>query len=141
MASPILNPATPGSYALHSAVQSGLQINFAGQVDHKKKDFAINLVAGGNIALHINFRFEKTKTVAMNSQIGNGWGNEVRHDNPLHHDNTFELQVRVYPGYFHVTVNGILLADFPHRLPYESIQAISLDGHVHMKAITFTRFA
>ncbi|EFP05032.1 CRE-LEC-9 protein [Caenorhabditis remanei] len=140
MAAPILNPACPGSYALPYGVRSGLQIAFNGLVKHKNKDFNINLLSGGNIALHMSFRWEKDKIVAINAKIDNAWGNEIRHSNPLHHDQAFDLQVRVYPGHFHVTTNGVLLGDFPHRLPFESIGAISLEGNVHINNIQFSQF-
>lgn len=42
------------------------------------RDFVVNLISGGNIALHVNFRFEKQKIVAINAKIDNAWGNEVR---------------------------------------------------------------
>uniref|UniRef100_A0A8R1DRZ4 Galectin n=1 Tax=Caenorhabditis japonica TaxID=281687 RepID=A0A8R1DRZ4_CAEJA len=141
MAAPILNPSVPGSYALQYGVRSGLQIAVSGVVKHKNKDFAINLISGGNIALHCNFRWEKDKLVVLNSKIDNHWGSEIKHANPLHHDHPFDLQIRVYPGYFHVTTNGVLIGDFPHRLPFEAIQAISLDGNVTISNILFTQFS
>uniref|UniRef100_A0A1I7U0C6 Galectin n=1 Tax=Caenorhabditis tropicalis TaxID=1561998 RepID=A0A1I7U0C6_9PELO len=135
-----LEVAVPGSFALPYGVRSGLQIGVNGLVKHKNKDFVINLISGGNIALHISFRWEKDKIIAMNAKLDNAWGSEIRHANPLHHDQAFDLQIRVYPGYFHITTNGVLLADFPHRLPFETIQAISLEGNVHINNIQFTQF-
>ncbi|CCD64782.1 Galectin [Caenorhabditis elegans] len=139
MAAPILNPSVPGTFALPFGVRSGLQIAVNGLVKHKK-DFVVNLISGGNIALHVNFRFEKQKIVAINAKIDNAWGNEISHANPLHHDQAFDLQIRVYPGYFHITTNGVLLGDFPHRLPFESIQAINLEGKVHINNVQYSQF-
>ncbi|CAD6185489.1 unnamed protein product [Caenorhabditis auriculariae] len=90
--------------------------------------------------LHINFRWEKDKIIVLNSRIANAWGSEIRHENVLHHDQHFDLQVRIHGGYYHITVNGVLLADYPHRADPQLAQAIQLEGNVQMESITFEGF-
>ncbi|CAB3399184.1 unnamed protein product [Caenorhabditis bovis] len=140
MSQRINQPASPGSFAIPMALTHGTEITFNGTVHSSKKDFTINLLAGSNTALQVDFRWKNDKIVVLNAKIDNVWGNELRHDNPLHHGQTFELNVRVYPTYYHVTVNGVLLGDFPHRVAYQSVNAIFLDGHVNMHFVNFTRF-
>ncbi|CAD6191497.1 unnamed protein product [Caenorhabditis auriculariae] len=135
------NPSVPGAVAVYEPLQDGCTISVHGHVRHgHHKNFAVELLSGPHIVLHVNFRFHHEHIVAMNSFSHGAWGPEIRHKNPLHHSDHFDLRITVRHFGYHITVNGYHLADFPHRFPYQSVQAVGLKGDVHVDKIHFEGF-
>ncbi|CAP23103.1 Protein CBR-LEC-8 [Caenorhabditis briggsae] len=137
----ITSPDVPSAHAIREQLRAGTEIHVAGHVTHHHhKDFSVELLSGPHIVLHVNFRFEHGHRVAMNTSVNGQWGSEIDHHNPLKHHDHFDLKIHVHEGYYHISVNGEHLADFPHRLPYQSVQAVGLKGAVHVDQISFTGF-
>ncbi|CAI5452342.1 unnamed protein product [Caenorhabditis angaria] len=135
------HPSVPTALAIYEPLQDGVTISVHGHVKHgHHKNFAVELLSGPNIVLHVNFRFHHEHVVVMNSEFGNMWGPEIRHRNPLHHSEHFHLHIKVHHGYYHISVNNHHLADFPHRYPFQSVQAIGLKGDVHVDKVHFEGF-
>ncbi|PIC12166.1 hypothetical protein B9Z55_028630 [Caenorhabditis nigoni] len=137
----ITSPDVPSAHAIREQLRAGTEIHVTGHVTHHHhKDFSVELLSGPHIVLHVNFRFEHGHRVAMNTSVNGQWGSEIDHHNPLKHHDHFDLKIHVHEGYYHISVNGEHLADFPHRLPYQSVQAVGLKGAVHVDQISFTGF-
>ncbi|PIC16142.1 hypothetical protein B9Z55_022847 [Caenorhabditis nigoni] len=121
----ITSPDVPSAHAIREQLRAGTEIHVTGHVTHHHhKDFSVELLSGPHIVLHVNFRFEHGHRVAMNTSVNGQWGSEIDHHNPLKHHDHFDLKIHVHEGYYHISVNGEHLADFPHRLPYQSVQAV-----------------
>ncbi|CAB3397002.1 unnamed protein product [Caenorhabditis bovis] len=135
------NPSVPSALAIFEPLQVGSVISVDGHVRHgHHKNFAVELLSGQHIVLHVNFRFHHEHVVVMNSQSYGSWGSEIRHRNPLHHSDHFNLRIQVHSGYYNISVNGVHLADYPHRFPFQSVQAIGLKGDVHVDRVNFEGF-
>ncbi|UMM36069.1 hypothetical protein L5515_008394 [Caenorhabditis briggsae] len=135
------NPSVPTALTIFEPLQDGSTVSVHGHVRHgHHKNFSVELLSGPNIVLHVNFRFHHSHMVAMNSQFNGMWGPEISHRNPLHHSEHFHLTIKVHMGYYHIAVNGHHLADYPHRYPYQSVQAVGLKGDVHVDKVHFEGF-
>ncbi|VDK56997.1 unnamed protein product [Cylicostephanus goldi] len=132
----------PGVIPIHEQLHPGCNIDVHGEVVHgHHKDFAVELVSGPHIVLHVNFRFHHTHEVVMNSASHGAWGTEIKHKNPLHHNDQFHLHISVHQSHYEISVNGHHLADYTHRFPMESVQGIGLKGDVKVKKVEFSGFA
>ncbi|KAE9413510.1 hypothetical protein Angca_006978, partial [Angiostrongylus cantonensis] len=131
----------PCAIPIHEQLRDGCEIDIHGEVRHgHHKDFAVELLSGPHIVLHINFRFHHEHTVVMNSCSYGSWGPEVRHHNPLHSHEHFHLHIYVRQCHYDIEVNGHHLASFNHRFPAESVQAIGLKGDVYIEKVNFRGF-
>ncbi|KAJ1352504.1 hypothetical protein KIN20_008847 [Parelaphostrongylus tenuis] len=134
-------PPVPSAIPIHEQLRAGCEIDIHGNVRHgHHKDFAVELLSGPYIVLHINFRFHHTHEVVMNSWSYGSWGSEVRHHNPLHGHDHFHLHIYVHEYHYDISVNGHHLALFQHRFPVESVQAIGLKGDVYIEKVKFRGF-
>ncbi|CAI5454866.1 unnamed protein product [Caenorhabditis angaria] len=137
----INNPQIPSAHAIRETLRAGSEITVRGHVTHDHhKDFAVELLSGPHIVLHVNFRFEHEHIVVVNTSVAGQWGAEIRHHNPLKHHDHFTLAIHIHQDYYQISVNGEHLFDFPHRLPVESVQAIGFQGHAHVDEVSFTGF-
>ncbi|KAL6723764.1 hypothetical protein Aduo_018734 [Ancylostoma duodenale] len=137
----VQHPPVPSAIPLNEQLRDGCKIDLHGRVEHgHHKNFAVELLSGPHIVLHINFRFHHEHEVVMNSCSHGSWGPEVRHRNPLHHSDHFHLHIHVRHTHYDIEVNGHHLASFHHRFPVESVQALGLKGDVHVEKINFTGF-
>ncbi|PAV89372.1 hypothetical protein WR25_11921 isoform D [Diploscapter pachys] len=137
----VYSPPIPGTVAIHEQLHDGCKIRVIGNVTNgHHKNFAIELLSGPHVVLHVNFRFHHEHQVVMNSSSFGNWGPEVRHKNPLHHGNSFDLLIAVHAGHYHISVNGHHLADYHHRFPAASVQAIGLRGDMGVSQVIFEGF-
>ncbi|KAK6035069.1 galactoside-binding lectin [Cooperia oncophora] len=135
----IYHPAVPSAVPIYETLRAGCQINVFGKVNHGHfKNFAVELLSGPHIVLHINFRFHHEHKVVMNSCNYGSWG--IEHHNPLHHDDPFHLCICAHVLYFEIELNGCPLAQYPHRYPMESVQALGLKGDVTIERVHFSGF-
>ncbi|PIO77091.1 galactoside-binding lectin [Teladorsagia circumcincta] len=142
----VFYPPVPSAIPIREKLRSGCDIDVYGKVNHgSHKNFSIELLSGPHIVLHINFRFQHSdKQVVMNSYSG-AWGQEacllVRHDNPLGRDDSFQLHIHCQHNYYEVIeLNGTPLANFTHRFPMESVQALGMKGDVTIEKVLFSGF-
>ncbi|KHJ99784.1 galactoside-binding lectin [Oesophagostomum dentatum] len=133
--------SVPGVIPIHEQLHAGCVIDVHGVVEHgHHKNFAVELVSGPHVVLHVNFRFHHEHEVVMNSCSHGNWGVEVRHKNPLHHGDHFHLHIHVHQDHYEIKVNGHHLADYLHRFPKESVQGLGLKGDVNVEKVDFSGF-
>ncbi|XP_068625887.1 galectin-5-like [Battus philenor] len=142
-ASPIYDPKVPCVYHIPGGMYPGRMIRFQGNVPHGAQRFAINLQCGPNtdprddIALHLNFRFMEM-CVVRNHLTAMSWGVEdTAGGMPLVRGEAFEALLLCEPMSIKVALNGVHFCEFPHRLPYQRISHLAVDGDVMLQYIVF----
>ncbi|KAL1513137.1 hypothetical protein ABEB36_002594 [Hypothenemus hampei] len=143
MAQPIVNPELPFVDEIPSGLQPGKMIRFQG-VTHPNSDrFNINFATGPNskprddTALHISVRLNQGY-IARNSYRNGAWQDEQGSGKlPIGKAQSFEIIVLVDPNHYKVAVNGQHFCEFPHRIPYDEVTHLLLDGDVALTLISF----
>ncbi|KAE9413507.1 hypothetical protein Angca_006979, partial [Angiostrongylus cantonensis] len=131
----------PGAIPINEPLRSGCKIDIHGRVaNHQHNNFSIELLSGPHVVLHVDFRFHHEHVIVMNSASYGNWGTEVRHDNPLHHDDTFYLHIHAHHDHYKIELNGHLLANYTHRFPMEAVQALGLKGDATIERVHFSGF-
>ncbi|KAJ1352496.1 hypothetical protein KIN20_008841 [Parelaphostrongylus tenuis] len=137
----VYSPSVPTAIPIIEPLRSGCKIDIYGKVDDcRHKNFAVELLSGPHIVLHINFRFHHEHVVVMNSASYGNWGDEVRHHHSLHHDDSFHLHIQAHHNQYEIQLNGELLAYYAHRFPMESVQALGLQGDFTIEKVHFSGF-
>uniref|UniRef100_A0A3Q3B0U0 Galectin n=1 Tax=Kryptolebias marmoratus TaxID=37003 RepID=A0A3Q3B0U0_KRYMA len=94
--------------------------------------------AGADIALHVNPRYDGQPYMVTNTFQHGCWGSEERkHNLPLPSGSNFTLQITVTRDFYQISVNGGTFMDFRHRLAYQQVDTISVDGSVEVSSISF----
>ncbi|ETN80277.1 galactoside-binding lectin [Necator americanus] len=107
-------PSVPVAIPICEPLHPGCFIDVYGNVENG--NFVVELLSGPHIVLHVNFRFQlDEQEVVMNSSSNGVWGEEI-------------------------DVNGQHLANYRHRFPMESVQAIGLKGDMCIERIEFDGF-
>ncbi|CAF4414393.1 unnamed protein product, partial [Didymodactylos carnosus] len=79
---------------------------------------------GADVALHLNPRFD-SREVIRNSCIHGGWASEEKSGGfPFTSGGPFSIQIVCYPQHYQISANGRPFADFQHRAPFQSVQAL-----------------
>lgn len=141
---PIYNPVIPCVHPIPGGMYPGRMLRIQGRVPPGAQRFAINLQCGPNtdprddIALHLNFRFVEM-CVVRNHLSNMSWGaEETAGGMPLHaNGETFEALVLCEPRALKVALNGVHFCEFPHRLQYQRISHLTVDGDVLVQFIGF----
>ncbi|CAL2049192.1 unnamed protein product [Caenorhabditis brenneri] len=136
----IENPRVPSVHPIEENLKAGTEVEINGTIHDHNEEFAIELLSGANIILHINFRFEENYEMVLNSFINESWDNEVRHNHPLRSHDPFHIRIYVHEGYYNITVNNDLLVEFDHRFPVVAVQSIGIKGSVEVESIVFKGF-
>uniref|UniRef100_A0A7E4UZC1 Galectin n=1 Tax=Panagrellus redivivus TaxID=6233 RepID=A0A7E4UZC1_PANRE len=139
------NLTLPFTTPIWEPVRSGTEFHIHGKVHlhhHHGNDkvFAIELLSGPNIVLHLSFRFYDHHTIVLNASGPGGWQSEERVDNPLTDGEHFHLHIHVHHSHYEIKLNGHDIASFQHRFPYESIQAVGAHGAAIVDKVTFDGF-
>ncbi|KAH1007897.1 hypothetical protein HUJ04_005074 [Dendroctonus ponderosae] len=143
MAEPIVNPELPFVGEVPSGLQAGKMLRFQG-VTHPDSDrFNINLATGPNAkprddtALHVSVRFNQGY-IARNIYKGGAWGDEQGSGKlPIGQAQSFEIIILVDPQHYKIAVNGQHFCEFPHRIPYQEVSHLLVDGDVALTLISF----
>ncbi|XP_050676667.1 galectin-4-like isoform X2 [Leptidea sinapis] len=133
----------PCVHPIPSGFFPGRMIRFQGSVPPGAQRFAINLQCGPNtdprddMALHLNFRFVEM-CVVRNHLSSLSWGiEETSGGMPLTRGDTFEALLLCEPQSIKVALNGVHFCEFPHRIPYQRISHLTVDGDVMINFIGF----
>ncbi|KAF7266741.1 hypothetical protein GWI33_019962 [Rhynchophorus ferrugineus] len=143
MAQPIVNPEIPFVGEVSGGLQPGKLIRIQG-VTHPNSDrFNVNLATGPNnkprddTALHVSVRLNQGY-IARNSYRNQAWDKEEGKGKlPIGPAQSFEILLLVDPDHFKIAVNGQHFSEFKHRLPFESITHLLIDGDVSITLISF----
>uniref|UniRef100_A0A8I6G4S4 Galectin n=1 Tax=Rattus norvegicus TaxID=10116 RepID=A0A8I6G4S4_RAT len=110
-------------------------INISGVVLPDAKRFHINLRCGGDIAFHLNPRFNE-KVVVRNTQINNSWGPEERSlpgRMPFNRGQSFSVWILCEGHCFKVAVDGQHICEYYHRLKnLPDINTLEVAGDIQL---------
>ncbi|XP_017494442.1 PREDICTED: spidroin-2-like [Rhagoletis zephyria] len=131
----ITNPTLPYCGPIGTPLAPGAMIRISGNVSPYATTFAINLQCGpsvnprDDVALHLSPVFSPPPRIVRNSISGNRWGAEESFGGfPLSAGSSFEFLILVEPSEFRIALNGAHFTEFRHRLPFERITHLALDG-------------
>ncbi|XP_058269688.1 galectin-9-like [Hemibagrus wyckioides] len=116
----------PYRTTMYGGMWAGKNIVIQGLVNPQASRFEINLGHKDGIAFHYNLRFDQNKVVC-NTKSMDEWGLEERSG-----EIPFEKGQN-----FHISVNGIHVMDYMHRIPFNMVDTIVVDGMVEVKTISF----
>uniref|UniRef100_A0A0A9XUI5 Galectin n=1 Tax=Lygus hesperus TaxID=30085 RepID=A0A0A9XUI5_LYGHE len=144
----IHNPGVPFLHNLKQRLIAGSNFIIDGAIYDNAIKFSVDLcahvmcprdnVVKKHIALHLNPRLPMN-CVVRNSFIDNTWGQEeikTFRRNPLKRGLEFVLEVFVSPAEYLIAVNGGHFCTFAHRLPYDKITSIEINGDITLKKVT-----
>uniref|UniRef100_A0A6G1SPG2 Galectin n=1 Tax=Aceria tosichella TaxID=561515 RepID=A0A6G1SPG2_9ACAR len=143
MEQPIVNPANP--YVGPLRVFPGTLVKVSGQPKPNATRFAINFQTGpslnprDDLALHLSPCFTPPRIV-RNSLINGAWGIEEAWSNGsvLTPHAPFEIMILAEHDKFKIAVNGQHYCEFAHRIGYQAISYLTIDGDVDIHRITIT---
>ncbi|XP_035240191.1 uncharacterized protein LOC118209140 [Anguilla anguilla] len=136
----ILVTKIPHVGPVYGSLRTGMYVFFRGTVPQNINRFHINLQygerKGSDIALHFNPRFTPSEVVVFNSFRNGRWENEERpSEMPFRKGEDFELVFFITAEGYQVNVNGRRFHFFKHRMPVETVGALSIAGDVSMKTV------
>jgi len=114
----------------------GRSLMIFGTPEKKGKRFHINLLKkNGDIALHLNPRFDE-KAIVRNTLISGEWGNEEREGKlTLEKATGFDLEIKNEEYGFQIFLDGERWATYAHRLDPHDINGIQIGGDVEITGI------
>ncbi|KAJ8704159.1 hypothetical protein PYW07_013453 [Mythimna separata] len=143
MAAPVYNPPIPCVLRIPNGMGPGRMLRVQGSLPPGAQRFAINLQCGPNtdprddIALHINFRFVEM-CVVRNHMTAMNWGVEdLGGGMPLMPGDNYEVLILCEPQSLKIAVNGAHYTEFPHRIPFQRITHVTVDGDTLVTLISF----
>lgn len=121
----------------------GKMVKVQGSVPPNSTRFAINYQLGPNlnprddIALHISPRFAEG-IITRNNIVSMRWGPE-ENDGPLwiKPGTSFEIIILCEYNCYKIAVNGRHFTEFAHRLPYNKVTHLVIDGEVLISSIFY----
>ncbi|KAM9005287.1 galectin-9 isoform X3 [Sarcophilus harrisii] len=139
---PYHNPLVPFSGPIHGGLKDGHEITVNGSVLLTGGNrFSVNFqcgFTGNNIAFHFNPRFENGGFVVCNTKQFGSWGPEERKmQMPFQKGTPFEIRFQVQNEAFNVLVNGNHFVQYLHRIPFQQVDTISIEGIVQVSYINF----
>lgn len=144
MDQPIINPPNPYIGVLR--LFPGTLIRISGKPQPNAVKFAINFQTGPSInprddlALHLSPWFSPPPTIKRNSLINGRWGTEESwcNGNILNPHQQFEIMILNEPQAFKIAINGVHFCEFIHRIPYQQVTHLTIDGDVDISQIHVT---
>ncbi|XP_058803659.1 uncharacterized protein LOC131671326 [Phymastichus coffea] len=140
---PIVNPAVPYVGEVEGGLISGKMVRVQGQVPADSTFFAINYQLGpslnprDDVALHISPRF-KEGIIIRNHIQSMTWGPEESDGSMcLQCGTPFEIVIFCEYQCYKIAVNGRHFAEFTHRLPYNKVTHLVIDGQVEITSIFY----
>ncbi|RWS04671.1 galectin-4-like protein [Dinothrombium tinctorium] len=144
MSAPIYNPTVPLVQPLQGALYAGQMIRVQGEVHSSPNCFAINLQTGprvnprDDIALHISPVFTPPPRVVRNTLQAQRWGPEESHGGfPFAPNSKFEILILVEYDEYKVAINGAHFTQYRHRIPFNLVSYLAIDGDVRIDCIMF----
>ncbi|XP_038066073.1 galectin-4-like [Patiria miniata] len=138
-------PALPYMDSIPGGMQAGKMIVVKVTVKPYPTRFHVNFQCGmctnprSDIAFHFNPRFNQ-QTIVMNTLRTTKWdGNEQKYRTyfPFFANGTYEIMFLCEHNQFKVALNGSHLLEYPHRLPFQNISALHIDGDVVVTEVKY----
>ncbi|XP_035687475.1 galectin-4-like isoform X5 [Branchiostoma floridae] len=144
MQAPVVNPHIPYIGEIQGGLQPGKMITIQGFVIPGADRFHVNLQCGAStqpradIAMHFNPRL-MAGVVVRNCLQNQAWGAEEKPHGPFPFamGQNFEMIILTEPDKFKVAVNGQHFIEFRHRIPFQRVNTLAIDGKVQIQAIRF----
>ncbi|KAK7874239.1 hypothetical protein R5R35_006278 [Gryllus longicercus] len=140
---PIYNVVVPYIGPVDNGFYPGRMVRIHGTIFPAANRFGINLQCGPNtvprddIALHISCRFPEN-TIVRNSLQNMNWGPEETFGHmPLARGQGFEIIVLCDPDHYKIAVNGQHFTEYIHRIPYQRVSHLTIDGDVTIAMISY----
>ncbi|NP_001187343.1 galectin-9 [Ictalurus punctatus] len=140
---PFYNPQVPFTGSIQGGLMDGKSITVSGRVLPGANRFHVNLQCGSrpdaNVALHFNPRYDHSSGyIVTNTKQNNCWGTEERIYQALFPmGSPFNLLILVTSHSYKISVNGIHIMDYKHRIPFNMVDTITVDGMVQVNSIGF----
>lgn len=140
---PIISPANPHRSSLR--LFPGSLIKVAGRPRPNAVRFAINLQTGpsfnprDDLVLHLSPCFNPPRIIRNTLQNG-VWGLEESWGNGtiLSPHAPFEIMIYNQENHFKIAINGVHYCEFQHRMRYQEVTHLTIDGDVDIDRITVT---
>ncbi|XP_061452950.1 galectin-4-like isoform X2 [Rhineura floridana] len=136
----LCNPAVPFHVAIPGNFTQFRKITIVGNVPLHSNRFHVNLknTMTGNIALHINPRL-KEGAVVRNTLTNGTWGSEERHipAMPFSLGQAFHMEIINLKNNYQVTVNGIVLFNYTHRISPGHVDQLEIAGDVTLSCVQY----
>lgn len=143
MSQPIFNPQNPYIGVVRLFPHTLIRIN--GKPRPNAMRFAINLQTGPSVnprddlALHLSPCFTPPRIV-RNSLVNGNWGVEEAWGdgsiiNPYQQ---FEILILTEQDQYKIAINGTHFCEFRHRIPYQHVTNLTIDGDVDIHQIHIT---
>ncbi|OCT90449.1 galectin-9 [Xenopus laevis] len=135
----ICNPLMPFQSVILGGMCEGKKVTLEGLVHNDCKRFSVNFLCFNNdTAFHFNPRFDKDN-IACNTKLNSQWGLEEITDHMLFsHNDSFEITITVMRGTFQISVNNDQILEYRHRIAYQGIQSIQVNGDITLNKVTFS---
>lgn len=140
---PVYNPIAPYIGVIDGGFHPGKMVRVQGTILPSANRFAINLQCGPNtsprddIALHVSPRFNENH-VTRNSLQNMSWGPEENHGHmPIQRGQSFEIIILCDPTHYKIAVNGQHYTEFGHRIPYQRVTYLAVDGDITLSLIQY----
>ncbi|XP_018571836.1 galectin-4 isoform X1 [Anoplophora glabripennis] len=139
----IVNPEIPYVGNVSGKLEPGKICRIQGVTLPQIDRFTINLQTGPNAkprddtALHISIRISQGY-IARNSYINGEWGDEQGAGTlKIGPGQTFEILILTDTRDYKVAVNGEHFCEFPHRIPFENVSHLLIDGDVNITLVSW----
>ncbi|XP_003493369.1 collagen alpha-1(I) chain [Bombus impatiens] len=140
---PVLDPPIPYVGAVEGGLIPGKMVKIRGKVPPNAVRFAVNYQLGptlnprDDIAIHVSPRFAEG-FITRNHIVSMTWGPE-ENDGPMwiQPGQEFEMFLLCDFPCYKIAINGRHFAEFVHRLPYEKVTHLVIDGDVEVQSITY----
>ncbi|KAG9265118.1 galectin-9 isoform X1 [Astyanax mexicanus] len=140
---PFYNPRVPFTGSIQGGLLEGKSIIISGRVLPGANRFHVNLQCGSrhgaDVALHFNPRYDSGSGYIVTNTLRNSqWGSEERiHKAVLPAGGVFTLQIMVDRASYKISVNGMHVMEYNHRIQLSMVDTIVVDGMVEVNSIAF----
>ncbi|VDO59345.1 unnamed protein product [Haemonchus placei] len=123
----------PLTVRLGQRLRAGETICIRGAVKSEASGFDVNFLRGEReegqmqTVLQVDFRFDEN-AIIMNSFTDGAWGEAERVSMPLQKGDSFDVRIGVTVASMEISCNGNLIQEYKHRVPYDEITYIQING-------------
>ncbi|XP_076667184.1 uncharacterized protein LOC143368390 [Andrena cerasifolii] len=140
---PVLNPEIPYVGVVEGGLVPGKMVKIQGKALPDAVRFAVNYQLGptlnprDDIAIHVSPRFSEG-FITRNNIVSGAWGAE-ENEGPMwiQPGEEFEMMLLCDHACYKIAINGRHFTEFPHRLPYQRVTHLVIDGDVEVNSISY----